>query len=146
MTQGAGDARAAEPAARAFLAGAAMRVGADGTPRLVGTACGDCGAKAFPPARICSECLSETLSEVALSSEGSLYAFSVVHVAPAGWSVPYVAGYVDLPEGVRVFAHVVNADPGRLEMDGPVRLTTAVLGRDADGAPVESYAFEPAAA
>ena len=66
------------------------------------------------------------------------------HVAPSGWKVPYIAGYVDLPEGVRVFAHVVGAEPEKLEMDMDLILTTAVLGEN-DNGPVKSYAFTPTA-
>lgn len=124
------------------LDGNALRVGADGTPTLIGMSCGDCGAKAFPPAPVCPECMSEKISDIELSQTGSLYTWSVVHVAPKGWNVPYIAGYVDLPEGVRVFAHIVGADPEALEMDMDVMLTTATLGENEDG-PVESYAFTP---
>ena len=126
-----------------FLAGEAVRRAADGTARLIGTECGDCGAKVFPPVHVCPACMSENVRETELSTVGTLYSWSVVHVAPKNWHVPYIAGYVDLPEGVRVFTHVVDAEPDALEMDMAVRLTTAVLG-EADGEPVESYAFTPA--
>ena len=124
------------------LDGNALRIGADGAPTLIGMACGDCGAKAFPPAPVCPECMSENVADIDLSQTGSLYTWSVVHVAPKGWNVPYIAGYVDLPEGVRVFAHIVGVDPDALEMDMEVTLTTAKLGENEDG-PVESYAFTP---
>jgi benzoylsuccinyl-CoA thiolase BbsA subunit len=88
--------------------------------------------------------MSEDLEPLALSREGRLYSWSTVYVAPKEWRVPYIAGYVDLPEGVRVFAHVVG-DGSRLAMDMKVRLTVAELGTDATGKPVTSYAFEPAA-
>ena len=133
-----------DPGTPALLAGDAMRVADDGTPLLIGIVCSDCGARAFPPAPVCSECMSENVRELELSPDGDLYAFSVVHVAPAGWNTPYIAGYVDLPDGVRVFAHIVGADAGTLQMDSPVRLTTARLGTTGDGAPIESYAFTPA--
>ncbi|MEX2454294.1 MAG: Zn-ribbon domain-containing OB-fold protein [Rhodospirillaceae bacterium] len=125
-----------------FLAGDAVRLASDGRARLYGTGCNDCGTKIFPPTPVCPECMSENVSEIELSGEGTLYSWSVVHVAPKNWHVPYVAGYVDLPEGVRVFTHVVGADPGSLSMDMQVALTTAVLGEE-DGTPVESYAFTP---
>ncbi len=125
-----------------FLAGDALRTNAEGAPRLIGTECGDCGTKVFPPVHVCPECMSENIAETELSMEGTLYSWSVVHVAPKEWKVPYVAGYVDLTDGVRVFAHIVGADPAALEMDMPVGLTTAVLGEDGNG-PVESYAFTP---
>ena len=125
-----------------FLAGDALRVADDGTARLIGTECADCATKLFPPVHVCPDCMSENVGEIELSSDGTLYSWSVVHVAPPNWRVPYIAGYVDLPDGVRVFTHVVGADPAGLEMDMPVSLTIATLGEDA-GAPVESYAFTP---
>lgn len=131
--------------AHLMLAGDAVRRESDGTPRLVGTVCGACSTKVFPPAPVCPECMSEDVSETDLSTDGSLYSWSVVHVAPANWKSPYIAGYVDLADGVRVFAHVTGADPATLTMDMPVKLTMAVLGDD-DGVPVESYAFTPKAA
>lgn len=88
--------------------------------------------------------MSEHITQCALSPEGTLYAWSVVHVAPKGWNVPYIAAYVDLPEKVRVFTHVVGARPDELRTDMKVRLTHAVLGTDEAGQPVASYAFAPA--
>lgn len=125
-----------------FLAGAAIRESADGAPHLYGTECADCGTKFFPPAPVCPECMSESVGEIELGPDGTLYSWSVVHVAPKNWKVPYVAGYVDLPGNVRVFAHIVGADPASLTMDMPVTLTTAELFEEA-GVPVESYAFTP---
>lgn len=125
-----------------LLAGDALRVDTDGAVCLIGTHCADCGTDVFPPVPVCPECMSENVAETDLATDGTLYSWSVVHVAPKGWNVPYTAGYVDLADNVRVFAHIVGADAADLSMDMPVSLTTAVLG-DADGAPVESYAFKP---
>ena len=125
------------------LDGAALRLSGDGAPTLIATRCRDCETRVFPPVPVCPECMSENVDETSLSTNGSLYTWSVVHVAPRGWNTPYIAGYVDLPEGVRVFAHVVGVDPATLEMDMNVTLTTAVVGEDENG-PVESYAFTPA--
>ncbi|MGB0629583.1 MAG: Zn-ribbon domain-containing OB-fold protein [Alphaproteobacteria bacterium] len=124
------------------LDGSALRLAADGTPTLIGLECRECGTKAFPPAPVCPECMSENVTDAELSDHGSLYTWSVVHVAPKGWNVPYIAGYVDLPESVRVFTHIVGVDPSELEMDMDVTLTTATVGEDENGT-VESYAFTP---
>lgn len=127
-----------------LIAGDAVRIGHDG-PVLIGSQCGECGVRLFPPVAVCPECLSEEMAPVHLSARGRLYSWSVVHVAPRGWTVPYVAGYVDLPEKVRVFGHIVDADPEALEMDMDVALCTATLGVDGDGNPLASYAFAPVA-
>jgi uncharacterized OB-fold protein len=125
------------------LAGDAVTRDADGTVRLVGSECGDCSEKVFPPTDVCPECMSENMSPLKLSAEGTLYSWSVVHAAPKGWSLPFVAAYVDLPEDIRVFAHIVDADPDSLKMDMPVKAQIATLGSDEAGAPFESYAFTP---
>lgn len=125
------------------LAGDAVARGADGTVQLVGSECGDCGKTVFPLTDVCPHCISENLAPLKLSTQGKLYSWSVVHAAPKGWNLPFIAAYVDLPEEVRVFAHIVDADPESLKMDMPVEACIAVLGSDESGAPFESYAFTP---
>lgn len=125
------------------LAGDAVTREEDGTVRLVGSVCNDCNKRMFPPSDVCPECMSENLSPTKFSAEGTLYSWSVVHAAPKGWKLPFVAAYVDLPEEVRVFAHIVDVDPNQLEMDMPMKTQIATLGKDASGAPFESYAFAP---
>jgi uncharacterized OB-fold protein len=119
-----------------FVAPELVEVTSDG-PRLIGGRCGACGALSFPKASVCSACLSEDLTATHLSAEGRLYSFAVVHQAPKGWTVPYTLGYVDLPEGIRVLAHI-EGEPG---MDRPVRLATGEVGTDTDGGALMSYVF-----
>lgn len=126
-----------------LIAGAAVRMEEDGRPTLIGSECADCATRVFPPTVLCPECMGEELSPVALGRSGRLYSYCTVHVAPRGWSVPYIAGYVDLPEGVRVFTHVVDAAERQLSMEMEVELTTAILGTDGDGEAFSSYAFRP---
>ena len=125
------------------LAGDAVERDADGVATIIASECVDCQKRIFPPTDVCPECLSENLTRLRLSRRGTLYSWSVVHAAPKGWSLPFVAAYVDLPEGVRVFAHMVDVDPGSLVMDMPVEVCMAMLGTDATGAAVESYSFVP---
>lgn len=128
----------------ALIAGDALGRDASGAPVLMGAECRDCRARVFPPVAVCPECMSENIGRIELAREGRLYTWSVVHVGPKGWRVPYIAAYVDLAEGVRVFTHVVGADPKTLTMDMTVRLTTADLGVDEAGKVFASYAFTPA--
>ena len=126
-----------------LIAGEAVRIGDDGRPTLIGSQCADCATRVFPPVVLCPECMGENIGPLALGRTGRLYSYCTVHVAPRGWSVPYIAGYVDLPEGVRVFTHVVDAAEDRLSMEMEVELTTAVLGTESDGEAFSSYAFRP---
>jgi uncharacterized OB-fold protein len=123
------------------IAGDAVERDSAGKATLVASECADCQKRVFPPTDVCPECLSENLTRVNLSRRGTLYSWSVVHAAPKGWSLPFIAAYVDLPECVRVFAHMVDVDPTSLVMDMDVEVCMATLGTDESGAPVESYSF-----
>lgn len=101
------------------------------TPRLLAGHCEGCRITAFPAPAQCPRCLRSPLPPRALPTEGILYSYSVVHVGPSGWPVPYTVGYVDLPGDVRVFAHVADTDESVLRPDLPVRLDLAAAG---DGA------------
>jgi uncharacterized OB-fold protein len=72
---------------------------------LQGGECARCGTKAFPAPLVCSNCLSDEIQAFDLPRKGTLYAFSVIHVAPPPRQVPYGVAYVDLEGDVRVFAH-----------------------------------------
>ena len=130
---------AAEPR---FVAPALIETTSDG-PVLVAGRCKSCDAISFPKAAVCTECLALDIDTTHLSRDGVLYSFSVVHQAPKGWTVPYVLGYVDLPDDIRVLAHIA-ASPDDVVIDQKVRLGTARVGTGADGAPLMSYVFAPA--
>jgi uncharacterized OB-fold protein len=136
------DVAVAGDAATHLIAPELVEIGADDAPHLVGGRCRSCGARSFPRAAVCSECLSEEIDKIALPTEGTLYSYTVVHQAPKGWKVPYALGYVDLPDGVRVLAHI-DAPADRLAIDLPVRLDTGIVGADPSGAPLMTYVFVP---
>ena len=125
------------------ITGDAMVDKSDGSVRLVGSNCNSCGAWTFPPTSVCPKCMSESLERQELSEIGSLYSWSVVRIAPKNWKTPFIAGYVDFPEKVRIFAHMVDIDPARLSFDMKLRVCKAVVGQDADGTQIESYSFVP---
>ncbi|KND55623.1 hypothetical protein BPUN_2298 [Candidatus Paraburkholderia kirkii] len=112
---------------------------------LVGQRCDVCGTQLFPKTGICPGCQSEQLTDVALPRQGTLYSWSIVHVAPKPWVTPYVIGYVDLPEGVRVFAHI-GGDPQTLKIGMPVALyASAVVAHEREpGTPL--FTFNPVSA
>ncbi|MEH2498885.1 putative OB-fold protein [Bradyrhizobium sp. AZCC 1678] len=126
-----------------FISDRLVAVAEDGTPQLITGRCRACGARSFPRADVCTECLSEDVEASRLRSEGTLYSFSVVHQAPKGWNVPYALGYVDLPEGLRVLAHL-DASFANLRIDGAMKLALGVVGTDPIGAPLSTYTFVPA--
>jgi uncharacterized OB-fold protein len=92
----------------------------DDGPRLVGSTCSACATTSWPPAVRCHSCW-EPVESLTLSDTGKLYAFTRVHVASPGTKVPYVVGYVDLPEGVRVFTKL-HGEFADLGIDDTVKL------------------------
>ncbi len=121
----------------------------DGELRLAGAECADCGTRIFPAAPVCPSCNGERMKTLPLGAIGTLYAYSTVHVAPPMWQVPYVIGYVDLPEGVRVFGKVAGSDgvAAGLAPDLKVRVHVEADEGAADASPAAltyRYWFAPA--
>jgi benzoylsuccinyl-CoA thiolase BbsA subunit len=115
---------------------------ADGRKKLSASACAGCGKLTFPPAPLCSHCGSENVAPAPLSEHGSLYTYSVLHVGARGWPAPYVLGYVDLPEGVRVFSHIDGA-PEALRIDMPVSLQIRTPIKNPEDQDVLAFTFGP---
>ncbi len=75
------------------------------SPHLLGSCCPHCSRIFFPTRRICPDCFKdETLTTIELSNHGTLYTYCVLRRGPMGFESPYAIGYVDLPEGLRIFA------------------------------------------
>jgi len=71
---------------------------------LAGSQCKACGQIFFPKAeQVCLNCLEGPLEDLPLSRKGKLCSYTVVHMPASGFQPPYAVGFVDLPEGVRVF-------------------------------------------
>lgn len=87
---------------------------------LIGSQCKECGFKLFPPSAVCPECLSDKVFPLRISNNGKLYCYTKVHVAPPSWATPYIIGYVDMPEGVRIFGKIEVAREKDLRVDMPV--------------------------
>ena len=107
---------------------------------LLGQACELCGKSLFPKTGVCPECRSTQVKDCVMPTAGVLYSWSVVHVAPKPWPTPYVIGYVDLPNGVRVFSHI-GGSPENLKVDMPVHLEPAEIGLDPQGQPRPFFQF-----
>ena len=113
-------------------------------PRLVGGRCAICGKVFFPRFKVCPGCASrESMAEVPLSRRGKLYSYSVIHVNAPGYKAPYAVGYVDLPEGPRVFGHVDGWQDGPIPLDSPVEIYAGPIGKDRNGEELISVRFRP---
>ena len=119
-----------------LLCGDAVEIGSAGRAVLIGGVCKDCGNQTFPRAPVCCVCMSEAIEPHAMPRIGTLYSFSTVHVAAKKWKKPMRIGYVDLPNGARVFTHL----EGDLTIGDAVEPVIGVVGEDENGA-IESFVF-----
>ncbi|WP_158735679.1 Zn-ribbon domain-containing OB-fold protein [Alteribacillus sp. YIM 98480] len=95
----------------------------DEEAKLIVAKCTKCGEMVFPQQSFCPECCLETMEPVTINSIGKLKCFTRITAPPPGYkgSVPYTAGIVEFPEGIRILGittekEVVNLEPG-MEME-----------------------------
>ncbi len=108
------------------------------------------GRMVFPMPNGAEEALFEA---VPLKTEGALWSFTVQRFRPksppyAGADTeqtfkPYAIGYVELEGEVIVETRIVVDDFSTLKIGQPMRLILEPFGKDAVGAPMVTYAFEP---
>jgi hypothetical protein len=113
-------------------------------PRLIGQRCISCGVYLFPPQGICPKCLqNDKMEQVLLGPYGKLFTYSIVRQGPPHYAkaIPYAIGYVDLEEGVRVFAQLWTQTFEELRIGLDMELFIHKLYTDADGMNVIGYKF-----
>ena len=69
------------------------------------------------------------LQPVSIGRTGRVYTCTTAHHAPEGIEAPFAVGYVDIEEGVRVFAHLTEG----VAIGAEVALTAARVRRAPDG-------------
>jgi uncharacterized OB-fold protein len=118
--------------------------------RLAGSICRDCGEAFLGKLVGCENCGSRNLESVALSNEGSLYTYTVLHAplrgnykGPRDPFVPLGIGLVELPEGCRIIAPLTVNDPELLKVNMPMRLIVDTLYVNEEGNEVLSFKFGP---
>jgi uncharacterized OB-fold protein len=112
---------------------------------LIGSSCDSCGARAFPQRRVCAACRSANLRQVRLGRTGRLYTYAIVRQAPKEFSTPYIIGYVDLDEGVRVFTRLITSSERDLRLGMRMTLRAALLPGGGSSGDTVAYAFTPEA-
>ena len=93
--------------------------------RLVMQACAQCGRRRFPPRPICSECLSREARWVESTGRGAVVSFNVMHqVYHPGFAaeVPYAVALVELDDGGRMLANLVECPVKRVKIGMPVEV------------------------
>ena len=114
--------------------------------RLKGSKCSACGEVFYPRRLVCAKCLHEGTDDVVLSTTGTLYTWTWVHVplfAKTDSKVSaYGVGQVDLPEGPRIQA-ILQGEPSDFSIGMRLTLDVETLRQDDDGNDVVIYRFRP---
>lgn len=114
----------------------------DGSPPfLKGYRCKKCGELDFPKTVPCPKCWGKEFDMVPLSRQGKLYSVTDIYIGQAGMDVPYVFGYIDLPEDIRIFAQL-EGNVETFHCDDTVELVSGVIKKNRDGNPITSYKFK----
>jgi uncharacterized OB-fold protein len=90
--------------------------------KLMGSHCTTCNQDFLPPRAICPNCHGDRLTWVELSGKAKLAAFTSIYIAPTamieagyGRDKPYLAGVVELEEGVKISAQILGLDASKPE-------------------------------
>jgi len=119
-----------------------LEVPEDGSlPYLKGYRCKKCGQLDFPKMSLCPSCWGEEFESIVLSRKGKLYSYADIYVGQPGMKTPYIIGYIDLPENLRIFA-MLEGTVGSFTCDEDVELTVAPIRTNKDGSSIISYKFK----
>lgn len=113
--------------------------------RLLGSGCLVCGKVAFPRKPVCPVCFSDELETVPLSRRGTLHTFARSVMGPTGLETPFVMGFIDLPEGIKLYSLINCAEPWdrELRIGIEMEMTIGKIKVDESGREVLSYRFRP---
>ena len=111
---------------------------------LLASRCKSCGQILFPKATICFSCFSDDMQELPLSRRGKLYSYTIGRMASLHFEPPYALGYIDMPEGVRVFAplKLEESEYGQLIIGMEMEVTIEGLWKEGDKE-VIGWKFKP---
>ena len=87
--------------------------------------CADCRRFRYPPAPVCPDCLSEQADWTPVSGRGTVSTYVIVHkryFASFGDDIPYNVVQVQLDEGPRLTASLVDVPRSEVRIGLPVRV------------------------
>jgi len=109
---------------------------------LIAAKCIKCGQVFFPKKSLCLNCMSSDLKTVNLSSCGKLYSYSTVYMDSEHFQAPYTVGWIDLPEGIRIFSQIRGWQEQPLKIGMNMYLSVEQLWKTSGGE-VIGHVFRP---
>ena len=109
---------------------------------LLANKCKSCGQIFFPKAVVCLSCLNENMEELRLSRRGKLYSYTIGRMPSMHFEPPYAIGYVDMPEGVRIFTPLKMMEDKPFSIGMDMEVVIEKLWQEDDNE-VIGYKFKP---
>jgi len=97
-------------------------------PVLLGGRCRACSQVYHPRVVTCLNCAGTDLEAIHLSRHGRLECCTTVYMPTQTMEAPYAVGYVQLPEGLRIFAPI-GGEASTLAVGAPMTLADFTIGR-----------------
>jgi len=92
---------------------------------LIGSRCENCGEAFFPARAMCPSCRRRgRVKKLQFSGRGDVYSYTLVTSPPSGFELeaPYPMALIQLEEGARVTAQLVDTDYSKLKIGAPVEM------------------------
>lgn len=109
---------------------------------LLASRCKSCRRVFFPKRGYCFDCFSKDMEQVTLSGACKLYTFTIVRMPAKHYEPPYAIGWVEFPEGVRVFGQIKGWESQPLRIGMEMKLIIDTLWQEEEKE-VICYKFEP---
>lgn len=100
---------------------------------LIGSECENCGMKYFPVRKVCPKCRRKgKVREVKFSGKGKIYSHTVIYAPPTGFELdaPYIMAIVELDEGPRLTAQIVDSNAEDVKIGTPVEMVFRKIQED----------------
>ncbi len=112
---------------------------------LTGGRCPACGRIYFPTKQVCPACFATDQEKIPLSHKGILHTFACSHMGPSGLPTPYPIGFIELPEGIKLFSLLTRCDPWDrvLKVGMEMEMVIETIRTDEDGNEIVGYKFRP---
>lgn len=112
----------------------------EGGVHLIAHRCTKCGNIQYPQKDFCYKCLSDELEEVPAGHTGKLFSYTTTYGKVQKLEGPLSVGYIDIPEGLRIFAPLKTPENAQFFIGADVELETAPLWEE-DGISVIGYRY-----
>ncbi|MDY7036529.1 MAG: OB-fold domain-containing protein [Thermodesulfobacteriota bacterium] len=109
---------------------------------LLANKCQSCGQIFFPKASLCLTCYSEDMKELKLSRRGKLYSYTIGRMPSTHFEPPYAIGYVEMPEGIKVFSPLKMVEERSLSIGMDMEMVLEKLWDEGDKE-IIGYKFMP---